>query len=241
MRSLLLPLSLLASAAIGALASDDLKIDVTLPVECERKTQKGDKIQVHYRGALQSNGQQFDASESALVRAHLGPHPPPHPTGADVHRPHHLGYDRGTPLSFMLGVGKVIKGWDEGLLDMCIGEKRTLTIGPSYGYGQRNVGPIPAGSTLGKQHALSGPLVPGRQSCRSAANRIPAAVFETELVGIDGVPKPESIVSKSATDSAASSASQNVAEKVASAASDAAEAVKTVVGDTDDDQEHKEL
>lgn len=39
--------------------------------------------------------------------------------------------------------------WDEGLVDMCVGEKRTLTIGPSYGYGQRNVGPIPAGSTLG--------------------------------------------------------------------------------------------
>jgi FKBP-type peptidyl-prolyl cis-trans isomerase len=39
--------------------------------------------------------------------------------------------------------------WDEGLLDMCIGEKRTLTIGPSYGYGERAVGPIPAGSTLG--------------------------------------------------------------------------------------------
>lgn len=32
---------------------------------------------------------------------------------------------------------------------MCIGEKRTLTIGPSYGYGDRNIGPIPAGSTLG--------------------------------------------------------------------------------------------
>lgn len=32
---------------------------------------------------------------------------------------------------------------------MCIGEKRTLTIAPSYGYGQRSVGPIPAGSTLG--------------------------------------------------------------------------------------------
>lgn len=32
---------------------------------------------------------------------------------------------------------------------MCIGEKRTLTIAPSYGYGDRNVGPIPAGSTLG--------------------------------------------------------------------------------------------
>lgn len=62
MQHILLSLSLLASAAVGALASDGLKIDVTLPVECERKTQKGDKIDVHYKGTLQSNGQKFDAS-----------------------------------------------------------------------------------------------------------------------------------------------------------------------------------
>ncbi len=69
MQRILLSLSLLASAAVGALASDDLKIDVTLPVECERKSQKGDQIDVHYRGTLQSNGQQFDASQSAFARA----------------------------------------------------------------------------------------------------------------------------------------------------------------------------
>lgn len=63
MQHILLSLSLLVSAAIGgALASEDLKIDVTLPVECERRTQKGDKIDVHYRGTLQSNGEKFDAS-----------------------------------------------------------------------------------------------------------------------------------------------------------------------------------
>lgn len=38
--------------------------------------------------------------------------------------------------------------WDDNLLDMCIGEKRTLTIPPEFGYGDRNMGPIPAGSTL---------------------------------------------------------------------------------------------
>ncbi|KAL2194146.1 hypothetical protein P885DRAFT_43672 [Corynascus similis CBS 632.67] len=185
MQRVLLSLSLLASAAVGALAADELKIDVTLPVECERKSQKGDTVNVHYRGTLQSNGQKFDAS-----------------------------YDRGSPFSFKLGAGMVIKGWDEGLVDMCIGEKRTLTIPPSYGYGDRNIGPIPAGSTL---------------------------VFETELMGIEGVPQPESIVTKSATEAPASSVSQKVAEKVASAVSEAAEAVKTVVADTDDVQEHNEL
>lgn len=54
--------------------------------------------------------------------------------------------------------------WDVGLLDMCIGEKRTLTLPPEYAYGNRGVGPIPAGSTL---------------------------VFETELVEIAGVDKDE--------------------------------------------------
>lgn len=53
-----------------------------------------------------------------------------------------------------------VRRWDQGLLDMCIGEKRTLTIPPEYGYGDRGVGPIPGGATL---------------------------VFETELVAIDGV------------------------------------------------------
>lgn len=66
MQGLLLSLSLLASAAVGALAADELNIDVTLPVECERKTQKGDKINVHYKGTLQSDGSKFDASQSAL-------------------------------------------------------------------------------------------------------------------------------------------------------------------------------
>lgn len=206
MKSILLSLSLLASAAVGVLAAEELGIDVTVPVECDRKTRKGDKINVHYRGTLQSNGQQFDAS-----------------------------YDRGSPFSFKLGGGQVIKGWDEGLVDMCIGEKRTLTVPPSYGYGQRSIGPIPAGSTL---------------------------IFETELIGIDGVPKPESIVYKKAAEKAeeaastveekiadatekaeekAEEASANVAEKVASVVSGAAEAVKTVVADTDDVQEHNEL
>ena len=94
----------------------------------------GDKIEVHYRGTLESDGTEFDAS-----------------------------YNRGTPLSFHVGKGQVIKGWDEGLLDMCIGEKRTLTVQPDAGYGSRAMGPIPANSVL---------------------------IFETELMGIGGV-KPQ--------------------------------------------------
>ncbi|KYK55383.1 fkbp-type peptidyl-prolyl [Drechmeria coniospora] len=128
-------LSILASVSVGQAASDKLKIDVTSAVECTRKTKNGDRISMHYRGTLGGSGKKFDSS-----------------------------YDRHQPLVFNLGAGHVIKGWDEGLLDMCIGEKRTLTIPPELAYGEREMGSIPAGSTL---------------------------VFETELMAIEGVEGPK--------------------------------------------------
>ncbi|KAK9777394.1 putative peptidylprolyl isomerase [Seiridium cardinale] len=190
MQRILLALSLVASAAVGVLAAE-LKVDVTTAVECERKTQKGDTIEVHYRGTLAADGKKFDAS-----------------------------YDRGVPFSFKLGTGQVIKGWDQGMEGACIGEKRTLTVPPELGYGQRGMGPIPAGSTL---------------------------IFETEIIGIKGVPKPETIVTKSSS-STSSDASETteeatggVADNIASAASAAAKVAETILVDTDDVQEHNEL
>lgn len=57
--------------------------------------------------------------------------------------------DREQPFTFQLGVGQVIKGWDQGLTGMCVGEKRKLTIPPSLGYGDRGAGSvIPGGATL---------------------------------------------------------------------------------------------
>lgn len=57
--------------------------------------------------------------------------------------------DRDQPFTFQLGAGQVIKGWDQGLVDMCVGEKRKLTIPPSLGYGDRGAGNvIPGGATL---------------------------------------------------------------------------------------------
>ena len=95
-----------------------LATEVITPAECVRKTKAGDKVNVHYRGTLQ-DGTEFDAS-----------------------------YNRGQPLSFSVGQGQVIKGWDQGLLDMCPGEKRKLTIQPEWAYGSRGAGPIPANSVL---------------------------------------------------------------------------------------------
>jgi len=98
-----------------------LKIGVKYrPENCARKTEPGDTIRVHYTGTLASNGEKFDSSR-----------------------------DRGDPFKFTLGKGSVIKGWDQGLLGMCVGEKRTLTIPPNLGYGARGSPPkIPANSVL---------------------------------------------------------------------------------------------
>ena len=57
--------------------------------------------------------------------------------------------DRDKPFSFMLDGGRVIKGWDQGVVGMKVGERRELTIAPEMGYGDRGAGNvIPPGSTL---------------------------------------------------------------------------------------------
>lgn len=90
------------------------------PDDCDRKTKSGDKLSMHYTGTLYTDGSKFDSS-----------------------------VDRGTPFDFTLGQGQVIKGWDQGLLNMCVGEKRKLTIPSGMAYGDRAMGAkIPAGSTL---------------------------------------------------------------------------------------------
>ncbi|KAJ2446883.1 Peptidyl-prolyl cis-trans isomerase fpr2 [Coemansia sp. RSA 2440] len=101
------------------------------PKNCTVRTKPGDKVSVHYTGTLFSDGTEFDSS---------------------------LG--RGTPLDFVVGQGQVIKGWDQGLLNMCVGEKRKLQIPADLAYGKRGAPPtIPADAAL---------------------------VFETELMAING-------------------------------------------------------
>jgi len=114
-------------------AEDEVKIEVMhKPVDCEEKTKNGQMLTMHYKGTFE-DGKQFDSS-----------------------------HDRNQPFTFQIGVGQVVKGWDKGLLDMCVGEKRRLTVPPSLGYGEQGAGEvIPPGSTL---------------------------IFETELLKIETAP-----------------------------------------------------
>lgn len=102
--------------------SDPLGIEILTPAPqtCERTARKGDLVSVHYTGWLLANAKKFDSSR-----------------------------DRKSPFTFKLGVGQVIKGWDEGVTGACIGEKRRLTIPAGKAYGPNGIsGVIPGGATL---------------------------------------------------------------------------------------------
>jgi peptidylprolyl isomerase len=82
--------------------------------------QKGQTVTVHYTGTLEKTGKKFDSS-----------------------------VDRGVPADFRIGVGSVIKGWDEGLMTMKVGGKRRLIVPGALGYGREGRAPdIPPNATL---------------------------------------------------------------------------------------------
>jgi peptidylprolyl isomerase len=97
----------------------ELVIEDTVPGDGE-EARAGDIVSVHYVGVAWSTQEEFDAS-----------------------------WDRGQPLEFPLGQGRVIEGWDRGVEGMRVGGRRTLTIPPELAYGDRGVeGVIAPGETL---------------------------------------------------------------------------------------------
>ena len=97
----------------------DLAVD-DLVVGTGAEAIAGKTVDVHYVGVSWSTQKQFDAS-----------------------------WDRGSPFSFALGAGRVIKGWDQGVAGMKVGGRRRLTIPARLGYGDRGAGAdIKSGETL---------------------------------------------------------------------------------------------
>ena len=96
-----------------------LNVQITKNSENKKTPKRGDMVTVHYTGKL-LNGTIFDSS-----------------------------FKRNKPFQFKIGVGQVIKGWDQGVMDMCVGQSCQLTIPPELGYGASGAGGvIPPNATL---------------------------------------------------------------------------------------------
>lgn len=130
---------LLAIGASKKQAKQLVTITEFKPEDCSEFADVGDQIQVHYTGYLDS-GAVFDTSRQADRR----------------------------PFELVLGQGKVIDGWEQGIKGMCVGEKRRLVIPPHLAYGAEGHPPtIPAGATL---------------------------TFETELVALEKKPFDKEVI-----------------------------------------------
>lgn len=111
-----------------ALAGDTMTTDSGLKIEVIKEGEgaspkTGQTCIMHYTGWLYENGKKGAKFDSSV--------------------------DRGQPFAFKIGVGQVIKGWDEGVASMKVGGKRTLIIPPELGYGARGAGGvIPPNATL---------------------------------------------------------------------------------------------
>ena len=107
--------------------------------------------------AISKDLQKIDTKQGGGAEAVIGKPVVVHYTGwlYDESKPDKKGTkfdssrDRQVPFGFFLGAGKVIKGWDDGVVGMKVGGQRTLIIPPSMGYGERGAGGvIPPNATL---------------------------------------------------------------------------------------------
>ncbi len=119
------------------------------------RAENGMMVSVHYEGRLE-DGTVFDTS-----------------------------YKRGEPISFVLGNGMVIKGWEQGIEGMMVGEKRTLTIPPELGYGEAGAGDvIPPNATLIFDVELMDAVIPPTLSELSVDDVAAAITAGTTVIDI---------------------------------------------------------
>jgi FK506-binding protein 1 len=127
----------------------------------------GDTLTMHYTGTLASDGTKFDSS-----------------------------LDRGSPFSFTIGVGQVIKGWDEGVAGMSLGEVAVLHISPDFGYGtQGGPPPLPRRPLCATLPACLpadrvSPLADGVAGAGGVIPPNASLEFEVELLGIGSTMAP---------------------------------------------------
>jgi FKBP-type peptidyl-prolyl cis-trans isomerase len=96
-----------------------VEVETIKPGDGKTFPKTGQTVVVHYTGTL-INGKKFDSSR-----------------------------DKGKPFKFVIGKGQVIRGWDEGVAQMSVGQRAKLTCSPDYAYGERGAaGVIPPNATL---------------------------------------------------------------------------------------------
>ena len=126
----MLAFALLFAAATGSLLRNvhllnkapsftKLEVKVLKAGDGKNFPHQGDKLTMHYTGTLASNGKKFDSSR-----------------------------DRNEPLEFTIGVGQVIPGWDQGVMQLSLGERAELHIPAAMGYGAQGIGDIPPNADL---------------------------------------------------------------------------------------------
>jgi len=123
-------ISLIALVAATSATDADLKVEVyDGPIECDdaQIVKKGDSISMHYTGTIDQSsatgekGKQFRSSRDG----------------------------RGGAFDVVIGIGQVMKAWDDGIVGLCVGAKASIIVPPEMGYGPGGAGGlVPAGATL---------------------------------------------------------------------------------------------
>ena len=129
-------MEMLAFCVFACVTAAATNLDANAPLQihvlseaavCNRRVRDGDVLTCHYTGVTLVGGVKFDSS-----------------------------MDRGEALVFTLGQERVVKGWDQGLVGMCVGEQRRLVIPSGVGFGSKGLAPhVKGGDTVVYDIALS--------------------------------------------------------------------------------------